>query len=77
MKNDMTTLRRDLEAGESVSFDKGRVVITLQEKSGRKARLEIQIQKDIVVDKPRMAINGIFPTNLKQSTGNSKTGAVI
>lgn len=57
----MTILRRELEAGETLSFDNGRVVITMEEKSGRKARLKIQISADIAVDKPRMAVNGIFP----------------
>ncbi len=61
MPQKMTILRRELEAGESLSFDDGRVVITMEEKSGRKARLKIQIHSAIAVDKPRMAANGIFP----------------
>lgn len=56
----MTTLRRELEAGETMSFDNGRVVITMEEKSGRKARLKIQIDAGVQLDKPRMSTNGIF-----------------
>lgn len=56
----MTILRRELEAGESVSFDNGRVVITMEEKSGRKARLKIEIESTIRLDKPNMSTKGIF-----------------
>lgn len=56
----MTILRRELEAGEQLSLDDGRVVITLEEKSGRKARFKVEIQPWVRVDKPNMASNGIF-----------------
>lgn len=56
----MTTLRRELEAGETLSLDDGRVVIQLEEKSGRKARFKIKILDFVRVDKPNMASNGIF-----------------
>ena len=56
----MTILRRELEVGEKLSLDDGRVVITLEEKSGRKARFKMEIQDWVRVDKPSMASNGIF-----------------
>lgn len=55
----------DLRIGESVSIDKGRVNITLREKSGQRARLEIQADKSVSVEKsqPRsnIAAKGLTP----------------
>lgn len=55
-----TTLRRELDVGETLSLDDGRVAITLEGKSGRKARFKLEIQSWVRVDKPNMASNGIF-----------------
>lgn len=41
----------DLRIGESVSIDKGRVNITLLEKSGQRARLEIEADKSVSIEK--------------------------
>lgn len=42
----MARIKQDLRIGESVSFDNGRITITLLEKSGQRARLDIQTPKD-------------------------------
>lgn len=39
----------DLKRDESVLIDDGRVVITLREKSGQRARLEIKAEKSIKI----------------------------
>ena len=51
------TLMRQVAVGESLSFDHGRIVLTLQEKSGRQAALKIRLQENVVVDKPRLPVN--------------------
>lgn len=51
----MTTkhaLCRQLLPGESISFDGGRLVITVQEKTGRRARLTFSMRQDVVIDRP-------------------------
>lgn len=47
------TLLRAVKVGEKLSFDGGRVVLTLQERTGRSACLRIQMHEDVVVDKPQ------------------------
>lgn len=47
-----STLKRNLRVGESVSFDNGRVVVTLEAKSGQSARLDLQLHESVKVDKP-------------------------
>lgn len=49
-----TTLMRAVRVGEKLSFDGGRVVLTLQERTGRSACLRIQMREDVVVDKPAL-----------------------
>lgn len=39
----------DLKIGESVNIDNDRVTVTLREKSGQRARLEIQADKSIPI----------------------------
>lgn len=41
----------EVKIGESVSVDRGRVVVTLLEKSGQRARLGFDAEKDISVNK--------------------------
>ena len=53
----MTNLFRMLRVGDSLSFDGGRIVLSLEDKSGRTARLRLAIHKDVVIDKPRVAVN--------------------
>ena len=66
---EMTILRRNMEAGETVSVDNGRVVITMEEKSGRKARLKIQIDPGLHLDKPSLSAGGIY---FKKPIANAK-----
>ena len=51
------TLLRRIAIGETLSFDGGRIVVTLQEKTGRRASLRLDLARDVVVDKPRIAAN--------------------
>lgn len=46
------TLLRSVGIGERLSFDGGRIVLTLQERTGRKACLRMLLHEDVVVDKP-------------------------
>jgi hypothetical protein len=52
-----TTLIRQIAIGEKLSFDGGRIVIVLQDKSGRRAALRLLLHEDVVVDKPRVSAN--------------------
>jgi hypothetical protein len=45
-------LIRQLKAGESLSFDGGRVVVTLRQRTGQRAELSLHLEDDVVVDKP-------------------------
>jgi len=53
----------DLRIGESVSIDKGRVNVTLREKSGQRARLEFEADKSVSIEKSKptgnFAANGL------------------
>lgn len=40
----------DLKVGESVSIDQGRIKINLHEKSGQRARLEVDADKSIKIE---------------------------
>lgn len=46
------SLKIDLRVGESVRFDDGRISVTLLEKSGRLAKLEIVAAPDVVINQP-------------------------
>ena len=52
-----STLIRKVTVGESLSFDGGRIVLVLEDKSGRRASLRLTLHEDVVVDKPRVAAN--------------------
>ena len=59
----------EVKVGESVSVDRGRVVVTLLEKSGQRARLGFDAEKDISVNK-----NTPFPSGAAQARkGIAKT----
>lgn len=49
----MSTLKLDLRVGESVNFDDSRVKVTLLEKSGQRARLEIVADEDVKISTKR------------------------
>lgn len=48
----MKTLKVDVKVGDTLSFDDGRVSITILEKSGQRARLEIRSAPDVHIDLP-------------------------
>lgn len=52
-----TNLFRMLRVGDTLSFDQGRVKLSLEDKSGRTARLRLTLHEDVVIDKPRIAAN--------------------
>lgn len=52
MQQQKASLSRTLRVGDELSFDNGRIVIRLEEQSGKRARLNLQIDRDIKVDKP-------------------------
>jgi len=41
----------DVKVGESVSIDRGRVVVTLLEKSGQRAKIGFDAEKEVSVNK--------------------------
>lgn len=45
----MSQLKLDLRVGDFVSFDDGRVKVTLLEKSGRRARLDVAMADNVKV----------------------------
>ncbi|GHC72669.1 hypothetical protein GCM10007320_08700 [Pseudorhodoferax aquiterrae] len=48
----MTTLHRHIAIGEQLSFDGGRIVVTMQNRTGRSASLRVDMHDDVRVDKP-------------------------
>lgn len=62
----MTAERRsfsiEIKVGESISIDAGRVVVTLLEKSGQRAKLGFDAAKDAAVNK-----NTAFPSGAAQA----------
>jgi sRNA-binding carbon storage regulator CsrA len=45
----LSQIKQDLRVGESISFDEGRIVVTLLEKSGQRARLDIRADDAVKV----------------------------
>lgn len=45
----------DVKVGESVSIDEGRVKVTLKEKSGQRARLEVAADKSVKIEHQKQA----------------------
>lgn len=43
------TIKQDLKVGESISFDNGRIEITILKKSGQIARLDIKADSDVTL----------------------------
>lgn len=41
----------DVKVGESVSIDRGRIVVTVMEKSGRTAKLGFEAEKEVPINK--------------------------
>jgi sRNA-binding carbon storage regulator CsrA len=53
----LTTLKLDVKVGESVSFDNGRINMTLLDKSGRLARLEIKAPEDVKIKHHKIEVS--------------------
>jgi hypothetical protein len=51
-----TALKLDLRVGEAVTFDGGRITITLLDKSGQRARLDIKADEGVKIGTPRIAM---------------------
>jgi len=43
------TIKQDLKVNDSITFDNGRIVITILKKSGQIARLDIKAESDVVL----------------------------
>lgn len=46
-----TRLTRNMKEGESLSFDGGRLVFTIEQRSGRLARVCVQMAEDVLLDR--------------------------
>jgi len=42
-------IKQDLKVGDSITFDNGRIEITILKKSGQIARLDIKAESDVVL----------------------------
>ncbi len=51
------TLVRDLHYGEQISFENARIVVRVEERGGKRIRLHVRLNEDVVVDKPRVSAN--------------------
>lgn len=51
----MSSLKLDLRVGEAVSFNGGQIVVKLLEKSGQRARLDIEADESVRIDPVRRA----------------------
>lgn len=47
-----TTLVRHLNAGDRLSFDGGRIVLTMENRTGRRTTLRMRLDESVKVDKP-------------------------
>lgn len=56
----MSNLKLELRVGESVEFDGGRVVITLLDKTGQRARLDIKAGDDVKVKTNKSNISSLL-----------------
>lgn len=59
LPNELTTLKLDVKVGESVSFDDGRINVTLLDKSGRLARMEIRAQADVKINHQKLGAGSL------------------
>lgn len=56
---DTTSLKLDVKVGESVTFDDGRISMTLLDKSGRLARLEIRAHADVKINHQKLGAGNL------------------
>lgn len=58
---DKRTLTRTMKVGESITFDNGRIVVQLLDRTGRNAsRIRFELADDVVVNKPGAATAAHF-----------------
>lgn len=57
-------LKIDLRVGESVRLDGGRINVTLLEKSGQRARLDIEADKSVSIEQPRSSTADVVRNGL-------------
>lgn len=63
----MRTLYRDMREGQTLSLDGGRILITLEEKSGHKAKLKFEAEESVSIERrERDRATGI-PTGARQA----------
>lgn len=67
-----SVLQRVLRIGEGLSFDGGRIVMTLQERSGRQACIKLILRDGVIVDKPKRHPDP--SCNARSLFGSSKDG---
>lgn len=60
----------DLKVGQSMTIDGGRIVITLEAKSGQRAQLRIEADKKVQVQVPRNPVQ--IQTGAAQALGGIK-----
>lgn len=53
----------DLKPGESLRIDGGRIVLTMLEKVGQRARLKIEAAKSVKIEKRVKSLDGVTTTD--------------
>lgn len=48
----MNSLDIELNAGEEITFDEGRITVRLVKKSGQRARLSVKAKPDVKIERP-------------------------
>jgi hypothetical protein len=56
----------DLKVGQSIKLDNGRISITLEDKSGKLARLRVVAESDVMIQRPG-ALQSRFRSGAKQA----------
>ena len=51
----------DLKVGDALSIDSGRIVVTLREKSGRTAKVSVESDQSVAVNKVKSVASAIVP----------------
>jgi hypothetical protein len=51
------TLVRELRYGEQISFENRRIVVRVEERSGKRVGLYVTLNENVVVDKPHVSAN--------------------
>lgn len=76
----MTALRKmyvELHAGEGFQLDGGKVIVTLEQKSGRRARMKIEAVDAVKVDLPKKnggAVSRLVPGQSRVGNTQERVG---